>query len=270
MICNTCNDTGSYRKPYHANATPHDLFEDLFGNIFGAWGTVPCPHCAKGGQERRDREQRVQARKAEERRRAQEAETYRLQAEAKWRRDIWEVIQGLIAPCQEALSFGNLDCLDHEHKRNRLTRLRNKVQLAEEWVSNDEPEMPNEGTQRSMPHHDSCKVKTTSLDDFAEDWALAEALDVPDDVPVKFVSLDDREERLKWVREKVPFALKAHEDYYHALDNYPVLYQIKDILPSLHMYVFNDLPAYDQHDFRINHDYERLSSLVEVYKSGEK
>ena len=243
MICNTCNDTGSYRKPYHANATPHNLFEDLFGNIFGAWGTVPCPHCAKGAQERRDREQRVRARKAEERRRAQEAETHRLQVEAKWRRDIWKVIQDLVAPCGEALSFGNLDHLDHRHKRNHLVRLKDKVQLAEEWALNEALDIPDDGTDWSRSH--------------------------PNMLGVKIVSLDDREERLKWVREKVPFALKAHEDYYHALDNYPVLYQIEDILPSLRMYIFHSLPAYAKDDVYLNQEYQRLSTLVEAYKSGE-
>jgi hypothetical protein len=114
----------------------------------------------------------------------------------------------------------------------------------------------------------------------AQEWALNEALDIPDDgtawsrshpnmLGVKIVSLDDREERLKWVKEKVPFALKAHEDYYHALDNYPALYQIEDILVPLRMYVLKSLPAYANDDIYINQEYQKLSSLVEAYKSGE-
>ena len=159
--------------------------------------------------------------------------------EAKWRLDIWGVIENLIAPCQEALRYGNLDRLDHRRKRNCLVRLKDKVQLAEEWALNEALDIPDDGTCWSRSH--------------------------PNMLGVKIVSLYDREERLEWVKEKVPFALKAHEDYYHALDNYPALYQIEDTLPFLRRYVFDSLPAYANNDIFLNREYERLNILVEAY-----
>jgi len=238
MTCKICKGTGFYVKNKEVEIT------DLFSQIFDSFFKEPCPYCGRGQQEaKRSEAKRSEAERVREAeaKRVREAEAERVREVARWRHDIWGVVQDLIAPCQEALSYGNLDRDDKLKKKNCLARTLDKIRLAEEWALNEALDIPDDGTSWSRSHPDKIYIKA-------------------------FVSLDDRERRLEWVKEKVPFALKAHEDYYHALDNYPVIYQIEDIIAPLHKYVFGSLPEGHSSDYTLNQEYERLCPLVEAYK----
>ena len=76
----------------------------------------------------------------------------------------------------------------------------------------------------------------------------------------KIPHLIDKEARLAWVKENVPFALKAHEDYYVIGGN--LILKVAQIKQQLTTYIQSSLPAYAKSDPFVEAYYKQLQELV--------
>lgn len=73
-------------------------------------------------------------------------------------------------------------------------------------------------------------------------------------------NLWEREARLAWVKETVPFGFKAHEDYYEIEGN--LLLKIARTMNALNHHIFQNLPAYAKSDPFVEAYYKQLQELV--------
>lgn len=82
-------------------------------------------------------------------------------------------------------------------------------------------------------------------------------------------NLHDKEKRIAWVKENVPFGLKAHEDFYAIKDN--LLLKIKHTQKSVTNCINNDLAPYGAKNKTLESLYKQLQKLVaEVLKEKGK
>lgn len=82
-------------------------------------------------------------------------------------------------------------------------------------------------------------------------------------------NLHDKEKRIAWVKENVPFGLKAHEDFYAIKDN--LLLKIKHTQKSVRNCINADSAPYGAKDKTLESLYKQLQKLVaEVLKEKQR
>lgn len=84
----------------------------------------------------------------------------------------------------------------------------------------------------------------------------------------KIPPLWEKEARLNWVRETIPFGLKAHEDYYVIEGN--LLLKIVGTKRDLEHRIYQTLPAYANSDVLVEGLYKQLQELVSQVLSEQK
>ena len=147
--------------------------------------------------------------------------------EWKWRGDLYKVCVGDVV---SPIS----DLLDSEdiHKLEReYSYLMDRIYKVHDWYTSEQYHLHGEAVVVSIPH------------------------------------LTEKDARLAWVKETVPFGLKAHEDFYVIESN--LLLKIARIQRDLMNRIFNTLPAYANSDEFVESYYKQLQELVAQVLSEE-
>lgn len=103
----------------------------------------------------------------------------------------------------------------------------------------------------------------------AESWYMSEQYHLQGDyIVVSIPHLMEKEARLAWVKETVPFGLKAHEDFYVIEDN--LILKIARIRQMISNHIYENLLAYAKSDEFLEAYYKKLQELVAQVLSEER
>ena len=129
--------------------------------------------------------------------------------------------------------------------------------MSEKWVEHDHTFVPNKidwWVNNSVPHFSHAYVKLgipSGRGKGIYDGRFRDYFRMQDEtgryrsrLHLRIPSIYDKENRLEWVKENVPFALETHEQYYGALDSYPALYSLWDFYHVCESYVYGRLLPY--------------------------
>ena len=103
----------------------------------------------------------------------------------------------------------------------------------------------------------------------AESWYMSEQYHLQGDyIVVSIPHLMEKEARLAWVKETIPFGLKAHEEFY-VLEGH-LLFKIAQTQKALTQYIYHTLTAYANSDEFLEAYYKQLQDLVSQVLSEQK
>jgi|13_taG_2_1085334.scaffolds.fasta_scaffold00002_156 hypothetical protein len=102
----------------------------------------------------------------------------------------------------------------------------------------------------------------------AENWYQSEQYHLHGKGDFSIPKLWEKEARLNWVRETIPFGLKAHEDYYVIESN--LLLKVAHTKRDLEHRIYQTLPAYANSDVLVEGLYKQLQELVAQVLSEQK